>query len=226
MTERTLSGTQPLPGYRFTDVALLHQALTHRSAHGEHNERLEFLGDAVLGLLVAEWLLECDNQADEGRLSRLRAAVVRKESLAKVARELGLGRHLNLGPGERKSGGAHRESILADALEALLGAVYLDGGLAAARETVRRLFSETLTRAASRPHLKDPKTRLQEHLQGRGMAVPVYELLLEGDEPDQPFRASCRVPELSVSAEASGRTRRQAEQAAAKELLEALTHGV
>lgn len=228
MTQSAPVPPNPLLGYGFSDPALRRRALTHRSARGEHNERLEFLGDAVLGLLVAEWLITRYPRADEGRLSRLRAAVVRRESLAGVARVLDLGSHLTLGPGERKSGGAHRESILADALEALIGAVYLDGGLPAARNAVRELFEPTLESAAARSHLKDPKTQLQEYLQGRGLTVPDYETLA-GDEIDDAgepaFQVSCSVPALCLTAVAGGRTRRQAEQAAALKLLERLDGG-
>jgi ribonuclease-3 len=214
---------QPLErllGHRFRDPALLAQALTHRSAGAPHNERLEFLGDAVLGFLMAEALFDRFPDAREGQLTRLRASLVRGESLAALARGLGLGEHLALGGGERKSGGRERDSILADALEALLGAVYVDGGLDAARALFQGLFAPQLATLSLDDVIKDPKTRLQEWLQGRRLHLPEYEVLeVQGEGHQQSFRVACRVAACGVEAEARGATRRRAEQAAAAAVL-------
>ncbi len=210
-------------GHSFHDPALAERALRHRSAGKDHNERLEFLGDALLGLVIAEALFEAFPEADEGQLSRLRASLVKKESLAEIARELRLGSYMALGPGELRSGGQARSSILADGLEALFAGVYLDAGWAAARDMILRLFRERL--AGLDPQLpgKDPKTRLQEHLQGYRLALPVYELIeARGEQHRQTFRVRCRVAELEIEVEASGPSRRIAEQAAAAQALEQL----
>src|SRR5580693_3821777 len=174
-------------------MALLETALTHRSADGPNNERLEFLGDAVLGMISAQYLFERFSDADEGALSRLRARVVSGESLAQLAAGLGLGELLALGQGELKSGGYRRESILADALEALCGALYLDGGLEAARLAVARWLESGLPdEAEDLGELKDPKTRLQELLQARGLPLPRYRIeSVEGELHAQLFRVSC-----------------------------------
>ena len=163
-------------GYRFSNDQLLVTALTHRSAGPAHNERLEFLGDAVLDLVVADRLFHDRPQSDEGDLSRARARLVRKETLAQVARQIGLGDWLVLGSGEAGSGGHRRSSTLADALEALIGAVYLDGGLAPARQLVLNLLGTELSNLSDEEALKDPKTRLQEYLQSRGLPLPRYEI--------------------------------------------------
>ena len=206
------------------DLALFETALTHRSASGRNNERLEFLGDAVLGLISAEYLYERFADADEGDLSRLRASLVNGESLALLAAGLGLGDHLVLGPGELKTGGFRRESILADALEALCGALYLDGGLIAARAAVERLLGRALQELHLSAQLKDPKTRLQELLQGRGLALPRYSVdSIDGELHAQVFRVTCEVEPLALRASAVGSSRRRAEQVAASLILEQLS---
>ncbi|KGE05256.1 ribonuclease III [Pseudohaliea rubra] len=212
--------------YHFEDRELLVRALSHRSVGRQNNERLEFLGDSALNHCVAERLFHRFPDADEGELSRMRAALVRGDTLATVARQLGLGDHLRLGPGERKSGGRRRASILADALEAVLGAVLIDGGLAACGALVERLLEEQLGALEGAGVSKDPKTRLQEHLQGRGLPLPSYELVsVEGSEHAREFEVACRVAAPACEARGSGSSRRRAEQAAARAVLESLDHG-
>jgi ribonuclease-3 len=212
-------------GHRFADQELLRRALTHRSASGPDNERLEYLGDAVLGLLVAEALYGRVGDGDEGALSRLRASLVNERSLAGIAAGIGVGDALVLGQGERKSGGWRRESILADALEALIGAVYVDAGLDAARGVVRHLFGARLERLPDAELLKDPKTRLQELLQGQSRPLPEYGVVgVAGADHDQTFRVRCALVD-GAAAEGEGRSRREAEQAAAAALLATLQHG-
>jgi ribonuclease-3 len=207
-------------GHRFGDRALLERAVTHRSAARDNNERLEFLGDAVLGLVVADALFR-ERSADEGDLSRRRASLVNERTLAEVAAELALGDALRLGPGEQKSGGFRRGSILADALEAVVGAVYLDAGLEPARELTLRLLGSRIAALPPAGTLKDPKTRLQERLQRDGIALPVYAVLaVEGADHEQTFRIGCRVEALGLASEGVGRSRRDGEQAAAAALLE------
>lgn len=207
-------------GHRFADVALLHQALTHRSAGGRHNERLEYLGDAALSLVIAEALYQRLPDAPEGHLSRLRANLVRRTALAPMAREIGIPLRLRLGPGELKSGGFRRDSILADALEALLGAVYLDGGIEALRPVVVRLYGARLDDLPPHETLKDPKTRLQERLQAQGLAVPDYRVdAVEGEDHAQQFSVTCRIAALDTETHGHGRSRRAAEQAAAATML-------
>lgn len=202
--------------YRFRDPSLVELALTHRSIGRPNNERLEFLGDAFLGAVVAEMLYEAHPNASEGELSRLRAQLVNGQALAVIARELELGDRLRLGPGELKSGGFRRESILADAFEAMIAAVYLDGGFDACRQVVRQLFAE---RVAALPRSsKDAKTRLQEFLQAGGWPLPRYELIAShGDDHAKQFDVRCTVDEPQpCEAEASGSSRRAAEQEAAE----------
>jgi ribonuclease-3 len=208
--------------HSFTDPQLIELALTHRSVGQPNNERMEFLGDALVNLLVAEMLYEAHPHASEGELSRLRAQLVNGHALAQVARELDLGGHLHLGSGELKSGGHRRDSILADAFEAVLAAIYLDAGFDACRATVRTLFE---SRVASIPHShKDAKTRLQEWLQGRGLALPQYELVgSHGKDHAKTFDAVCRVSEpRELSVEGRGTSRRAAEQDAAETTLKLL----
>lgn len=208
-------------GCTLSDPALLERALTHRSFGPNHNERLEYLGDAVLSFVVAELLYRRFPQASEGELSRYRATLVSGESLAAAAAALGLGERVRLGEGELKSGGQRRGTILADALEALIGALYVDRGLDTAREAVERLFGDAMAALPAAGTLKDPKTRLQEWLQGRGLALPAYTVLEVSGEPHQQhFRVRCDVGELAVSAEAEGSSRRRAEQEAAQRVLE------
>lgn len=211
-------------GYLFEEPSLARAALTHRSAGDPHNERLEFLGDSVLNLCVAHLLYDANPGAHEGALSRQRATLVNRETLAAVASDIGLGRYLRLGAGEQKSGGARRSSILADALEALIGAIYLDGGLAAAAAAVRRILEGRLKELPAAERLKDPKTLLQELLQARGLALPVYSLTAtSGDAHRQSFAVSCAVPALGLVAAGEGSSRRRAEQEAARKLLERLS---
>ena len=207
--------------YEPADLALFETALTHRSADGANNERLEFLGDAVLGMVTAQYLYERFGEADEGALSRLRARVVNGESLAQLAAGLALGDLLALGQGELKTGGFRRESILADALEALCGALYLDAGLAAARIAVLRLLAPALQSLTLPAELKDPKTRLQELLQARGLPLPRYSVdSVAGELHAQVFRVTCEVEPMAARATADGSSRRRAEQAAAASILE------
>ncbi len=208
-------------GCTFADAGLLQRALTHRSFGPDNNERLEYLGDAVLSFVVAEMLFSSHPAASEGELSRYRASLVSGEALASIAASIGLGDHLRLGDGELKSGGQRRATILADGLEALLGALYLDRGLDAVRALAARLFREPLGALPDASELKDAKTRLQEWLQGRGYALPAYTVLEVSGEPhDQRFRVRCDVAELALAAEADGSSRRRAEQEAAQRVLE------
>ena len=210
-------------GHRFEDPSLLADALTHRSARGRHNERLEFLGDAVLALVIADALYRRHPAVAEGDLSRLRAALVCGASLAEVGQELELGALLVLGGGEMKSGGHRRGSTLGDAVEALIGAVYLDAGFEAARATVLALFATRLDSPPDLADLKDPKTRLQEWLQGRGHPLPLYSIVDERGEPHQRmFRVSCACVEPALVREGEGHSRRAAEQAAASAVLVSL----
>ena len=210
-------------GYVFATPALCQTAMTHRSAGSDHNERLEFLGDSILNCSVARMLYDAHRQVDEGALSRLRATLVSGETLAQIAGELGLGEHLRLGQGELKTGGFRRASILADALEAILGAIFLDSGFDAAAAAVTRIMASRISELPAADTLKDPKTRLQEALQAHGLALPVYTLTaVTGDAHAQTFTVSCEVPVLEVSAVGEGASRRRAEQWAATKLLELL----
>jgi len=207
-------------GHRFASPDLALQALTHRSFGTPHNERLEFLGDSLLNCAVATLLYERFPQLPEGDLSRLRAALVNQASLSSIAQQLGLGERLRLGEGELKSGGFRRPSILADALEALLAAVFLDAGFDAVRKAVEHLFAERLERDQGKPVDKDPKTELQEYLQGRRLALPRYAVMkTEGEAHDQTFTVECRVDDLGLAATGTGPSRRAAEQAAAAGVL-------
>ena len=217
---------QRVLGYEFADTALLELALTHRSAGNRNNERLEFLGDSILNHIVAESLYRKFPEAREGDMSRMRSSLVKGDTLAEVARELELGEHLLLGAGERKSGGKRRGSILADALEAVIGAILLDSNVEACRERVLAWFDsrlKTLDLKAEGAD-KDPKTRLQEYLQGRRKPLPEYELLgVLGDDHDQQFHVACRLDKPALVVEGAGSSRRKAEQAAAKTALERLS---
>jgi ribonuclease III len=215
-TERTF-------GYVFKSQALCRTALTHRSADGEHNERLEFLGDSVLNCSVARLLYDAHPDADEGSLSRLRATLVSGETLAAVAADLGVGEYLRLGPGELRTGGYRRASILADTLEAMLGAIFLDSDFDAAAAAVERILGARLEELPAAESLKDAKTQLQEILQARGAALPAYTLLSAVGEPHrQWFTARCEVPALELDATGEGGSRRRAEQAAAGRILDLL----
>ena len=220
-TERLRLWLRETLGYEPSDLTWFEVALTHRSADGANNERLEFLGDAVLSLISAQYLYERFPEADEGALSRLRARMVSGEFLARQAAAAQLGELLVLGPGELKSGGFRRESILADALEALCGALYLDGGLEAARGGILRWLERGLPDEGLLSELKDPKTRLQELLQARGLPLPRYSIdSVEGELHAQLFRVTCEVEPMAARAEGRGSSRRRAEQAAAAGVLE------
>ena len=207
-------------GHRFKDPVLLAQALTHRSFGSPHNERLEFLGDGVIGCVIAEELYARFPGIAEGELSRLRASLVREAALAAVARAIGLSEFLRLGEGELSSGGADRPSILADALEAAYGAVFLDGGYEAVRNAVRRTFGEALEKLDPREPAKDAKTRLQELLQGRRQKLPEYRVVATaGAAHKQEFEVECVAAGLGLRATGRGSSRRRAEQQAAASLL-------
>jgi ribonuclease-3 len=212
--------------YQFSDPSLLERALTHRSASRDNNERLEFLGDAMLSLTVARELYERRPESTEGDLSRARAALVNKQTLAGIGRRIRIDEQLILGTGELRSGGAQRASALADAVEALIGAVVLDGGYGAGDELVRRLLAEALQSLPDSETLKDPKTRLQEWLQARGQGLPVYKVdEVSGSEHNLQFVVSCRVAAGDRLETGSGSSRRRAEQAAAEAMLIELKRG-
>ncbi len=210
-------------GHQFADPRLLEQALTHRSRGADNNERLEFLGDGVLGCAMADELYARFPQLSEGKLTRLRASLVREEALAEVAKTLGLGEFLRLGEGELAAGPEPRPSILADALEALLGAVFLDAGYDAARKTVLAAFGPLIERLDPERPAKDAKTRLQEVLQAKHRRLPQYEVVaVTGEAHRQAFVVECSVAELDLTAKGSGTSRQRAEQQAAKAMLEKL----
>lgn len=209
--------------YRFRDPQLLREALTHRSLGSGNNERLEFLGDSVLNMIIAMRLYQLRPDAQEGDLSRMRARLVRGASLGEVAAAIELGREIRLGEGELKSGGFRRASILADAFEALLGAIFIDGGYEACRQIVLGLFDPLIEQLPEAEELKDPKTRLQEWLQARGRALPEYSLLREsGADHAKEFLVACRLTDEGTEVQETGRSRRAAEQAAAARVLEKL----
>lgn len=209
--------------YEPREPAIFRAALTHRSAPGANNERLEFLGDAVLNLVVAHHLFVAFPDATEGDLSRLRARVVSGEPLAEVAASLELGEALQLGSGELKTGGFRRQSILADGLEAVFGALYVDGGLTAAEAVIARLFEPRIAALPAPDELKDAKTRLQEYLQSRGLTLPRYKVeRVEGEPHAQTFHVACEVPALRLAGEGRGSSRRRAEQEAAERILSSL----
>jgi len=222
-----LARLQAALGYQFRDLQLLGLALTHCSAGGQNNERLEYLGDAVLNYIIAEALYRRFPDVSEGEMSRMRASIVKGDTLAEVALDLQLGGELRLGAGERKSGGHRRTSILADALEAVAGAILLDGDVEQCRRCVLTWFASRLQQLAPGATDKDAKTRLQEYLQGRSNPLPEYELLrIEGDDHDQLFHVACRVSKPFMVVEGRGSSRRKAEQSAATSALERLSdHG-
>ena len=215
-------------GYGFKDPNLLLAALTHRSASSRHNERLEFLGDAILGLVVARELFNRRPDAAEGDLSRWRASLVKKAALGDLARDLDLGQFIVLGSGELKSGGRRRESILADALEAIFGAIYLDSDYETCYTVITKLYAEKFAQLPAAIELKDPKTRLQEWLQARKHPLPEYDVVhVVGKSHEQQFTVKCKLLDLQLSAEAQDSSRRSAEQAAAERVLAQLddSHG-
>ena len=208
--------------YRFSDSSLLEQALTHRSHSACHNERLEFLGDSVLNFVVAALLFEKFPKLDEGDLSRLRANLVKQASLAEIGQRLELSQHLRLGEGELKSGGFRRPSILADAVEAIFGAAFLDGGFEVARKVIARQYQPVLASVDPQTLGKDAKTLLQEFLQGRKLPLPVYTVVAtHGAAHSQQFEVECAIPAFDIKIVAPGASRRAAEQSAAKVALEA-----
>ena len=225
MTTDLLALQQRL-GHRFANPRLIERALTHRSFSSDHNERLEFLGDAVLGLAVSSILFEKLSQLPEGDLSRVRANLVKQDSLAQIAVRLGLSTCLRLGDGEKRSGGTRRPSILADALEALIGAVYLDAGFETAHALVQRLYADVQWHDQMGAMGKDPKTELQEWLQGRRMKLPLYRVVATlGEAHKQTFDVECTVVETGHCERGIGASRRAAEQAAAAAMLQHLQEG-
>jgi ribonuclease III len=207
-------------GYEFKQAKFLKIALTHRSKGGEHNERLEFLGDAVVNFVIAEILYQQFPKATEGELSRWRASLVNRDTLAELAKEFELGRYIFLGPGELRSGGSERQSILSCAMEAIIGAVYLDGGFDATRAQIVAWYEPLLQSLSSAASHKDPKTRLQEYLQSRRMSLPLYAVAkIEGEAHQQLFTISCQVEGIKEKTLGKGTSRRRAEQDAAQAML-------
>ncbi|MGH8397573.1 MAG: ribonuclease III [Gammaproteobacteria bacterium] len=211
--------------YRFLDLQLLWQALTHRSASDKNNERLEFLGDTLLNTVISAELFKQHAELDEGALTRMRANLVNQDALADVANDIALGEYLRLGSGELKSGGQRRASILSDALEAILGAVYLDGGFHSVQRVVLHLFNSRLSKPVSSETLKDSKTQLQEALQARALPLPAYNVeAVTGQAHLQIFHVNCKVEAMKISAQGVAGSRRAAEQEAARRVLELLPH--
>lgn len=207
-------------GHEFNDISLLELAMTHRSYGGRNNERLEFLGDSIVNFVIAEALFERFPQAREGQLSRLRARLVKGQTLAELAREMSFGECLRLGSGEMKSGGHRRESILADAVEAVIGAIYLDAGMDTVRERVLAWYAQRLGSISLEDTQKDPKTRLQEFLQSRQVGLPRYEVVtVKGEAHAQTFTVECHIELLKQYTTGKGPSRRHAEQQAAAEAL-------
>ncbi|OUR62519.1 ribonuclease III [Colwellia sp. 39_35_sub15_T18] len=207
-------------GYSFKKNTLLIQAITHRSAKGQHNERLEFLGDSILGFVIAEVLFEQFPNHDEGDLTRMRSSLVKGVTLAEIGRDFNLGEYLILGPGELKSGGHRRESILEDAIEAIIGAVYLDSDIIVCKALILTWFAKRLSAIKPGHEQKDPKTRLQEYLQGRKISLPVYDVIdTTGQSHNQQFTVRCSTQVIDREVVAKGTSRRKAEQEAAQQVL-------
>ena len=207
--------------YQFSDIELLNKALTHRSVSKQNNERLEFLGDSVLGSIISEELYYRHSSIDEGQLSRLRSHLVRGNTLANLAKKLSISENLILGQGELKSGGFRRESILADTFEAILGAIFLDSDYLTVKRVTMLLFSDLLNEAKAEDSLKDFKTQLQELLQKKGHSLPLYELLeTKGKDHNAIFYVSCHVEELKITVEKNAKSIKRAEQACAQSILE------
>ncbi|KII79978.1 ribonuclease III [Vibrio renipiscarius] len=212
-------------GYTFNDAEFIHLALTHRSANGKHNERLEFLGDSILSFVIADDLYHRFPKVNEGDMSRMRATLVRGNTLAELGREFVLGDYLKLGPGELKSGGFRRDSILADAVEAIIGAIYLDSDVEVVRRVVLSWYQSRLDEIKPGASQKDPKTRLQEFLQGRRKPLPTYIVTnIKGEAHNQEFTVSCEIAGIGSPVIGKGTSRRKAEQAAAESALEQLTN--
>lgn len=214
-----ISGLEKTIAYKFKDQTLLSTALTHCSFGQPNNERLEYLGDAILGFVVADTIFEKFPQAKEGELTQLRSSLVKGETLAKLARELNLGDYIKLGAGELKNGGCRRDSILANTLEAIIGAVYLDAGIEACTQYVCSFYNGLLSEISLSKLNKDPKTTLQELLQSQKQKLPVYEVLSEGTLDNQLFTIACVVSALNISVQAVGKSKRVAEQLAAEQAL-------
>ena len=212
-------------GYEFRDAGLITTALTHRSYDKNHNERLEYLGDSILGFIIAEALYHHFPDQPEGILTRFRASLVKRESLARVARSLDLGEYLLLGTGEKRSGGWRRDSILSNTLEAIIGAIYLDSDILTCKQFVLGLFQQHIDKLSPDKQTKDPKTELQEYLQARKLDLPDYQVVAEeGEAHNRRFTVECRIDALNSITSAQGRSKRAAEQTAAQKTLEAL-HG-
>ncbi|MCO7225466.1 ribonuclease III [Pleionea sp. CnH1-48] len=221
--QHDLERLQKRLSYTFRSPDLLKQALTHRSAKGAHNERLEFLGDSILGFVIAARLYHLFEKGSEGHLTRLRAHLVREKTLAELANEIEVGNVLKLGGGELKSGGYRRASILSDAMEAILGAIYLDGGMESAQRVILGLYDERMKSLTLDQATKDPKTQLQEWLQSRKQELPIYDVTkTEGQEHNRTYWVSCETRDGQQKTEAKGSSRRKAEQAAAEKMLSLL----
>lgn len=221
---RKLSSLERRLDYKFKDRGLLALALTHRSRGAQNYERLEFLGDSILGFVIADWLFHNFPEQSEGKLSRMRSSLVRKETLAVIARQLDLGEYLILGEGEQKSGGFQRDSILADTVESIIGALFLDASFSEAKRFVMQEFAEVLTSITPQKNFKDAKSRLQEAMQKRGYSLPKYTIVsTSGHQHEQEFTVVCRLNELPIEAQAMAGTRRMAEQKSAAQVLEQLT---
>jgi ribonuclease-3 len=224
--EQALKRLSKSIGYNFKDTNLLTQAITHRSAKGQHNERLEFLGDSILGFVIAEALYDKFPKHDEGDLTRMRSSLVKGVTLAEIGRDFDLGEFLILGPGELKSGGHRRESILEDAIEAIIGAVYLDSDINICKALILSWFTNRLNDIKPGHEQKDPKTRLQEYLQGRKIPLPIYEVIdTSGQSHNQQFTVRCNTQVIEHEVIAKGTSRRKAEQEAAQQVL-AIIHNV
>ncbi len=212
-----------LLNYQFKDIQLFELALTHRSVGHKNNERLEYLGDALLGLIIADVIFHQFKDADEGELTRLRANLVKRETLARLARDMELGKYIKLGGGEMKSGGWRRDSILSNTFEALIGAIYLDSDFPACQKCVEHIYRELLQNSSADSIKKDPKTELQEFLQGKKSSLPVYTVIKEdGLAHSREFTVECQVEILDEPVVAVGRSKRNAEQSSAKEALKKL----
>lgn len=213
---------QTILDYQFEHLDLLEQALTHRSYSADkNNERLEFLGDSVLSLVITQHIYQRQPEADEGELSRIRSSLVNQEALARVARDIGLGDYIYLGGGELKSGGYRRSSILSDTLEAIIGAIYLDSGFGPAQDTILFLYRDYLLTLPDTDTLKDAKTRLQEYLQSRQLGLPEYKVIKTvGKSHDQVFTVNCSITSLKLEYSGEGSSRKKAEQDAARKTLD------
>lgn len=215
-----LAKLQTKLGYHFNNIDYLNIALTHRSKGGDHNERYEFLGDAVVNFVIAEILFQQNPAATEGELSRWRAALVNRDALADIAARFELGQYMALGVGEVKSGGHARPSILSCAMEAVIGAIYLDGGFEEAKRCIDVMYHDLVNALSDAASHKDPKTRLQEYLQSQRMMLPLYKIeSVEGEAHQQMFKVSCRVEQANLTTMGEGTSRRKAEQSAADAML-------